>query len=158
MWIKKQHLEPYMEQLTGSKLGKENIKAVRCHSVYLTYLQNTSWKIPGWTNHRCNQYFKKKCQKPQIGGWYHSNGRKWRGTREPLDEGEREQWNSWLKAQHSKNEDHGFRSHHFIANRWGNNGNSDRLFFFFFSGALKSPHMVIAAMKLKDTSSLEEKL
>ena len=36
--------------------------------------------------------------------------------------------NSWLKAQHSENEDHGIRSHHFMGNRWGNSGNSDRLF------------------------------
>ena len=34
---------------------------------------------------------------------------------------------SWLKTQHSKNEDHGIRSHHFLANRWGNSGNNDRL-------------------------------
>ena len=34
---------------------------------------------------------------------------------------------SWLKTQHSENEDHGIWSHHFMANRWGNNGNSDRL-------------------------------
>ena len=37
---------------------------------------------------------------------------------------------SWLKAQHSENEDHGIRSHHFMTNRWGNNGSSERLFFF----------------------------
>ena len=36
---------------------------------------------------------------------------------------------SWLKAQHSENEDHGIRFHHFMANRWGNNGNSARLCF-----------------------------
>ena len=36
---------------------------------------------------------------------------------------------NWLKAQHSENEDHGIRSHHFMANRWGNNGNSDRTLF-----------------------------
>ena len=36
---------------------------------------------------------------------------------------------SWLKAQHSKNEDHGIQTHHFMTNRWGNNGNSDRLYF-----------------------------
>ena len=35
----------------------------------------------------------------------------------------------WLKTQHSKNKDHGIQSHHFMANRWGNNGNSDRLYF-----------------------------
>ena len=60
--------------------------------------------------------------------WYHPNGRKQRGTREPLDENERE-WKNWLKTQHSENEDHGIWSHHFMANRWGNNGNSNRLYF-----------------------------
>ena len=35
----------------------------------------------------------------------------------------------WLKTQHSENEDHGILSHHFMANRWGNNGNSERLHF-----------------------------
>ena len=34
------------------------------------------------------------------------------------------EWKSWLKAQHSENEDHGIRPHHFMANRWGNSGNS----------------------------------
>ena len=36
---------------------------------------------------------------------------------------------SWLKSQHSKNYHHGIQSHHFMANRWGNNGNSERLYF-----------------------------
>ena len=36
---------------------------------------------------------------------------------------------SWLKAQHSENEDHGIRSHHFMGNRWGNSGSSVRLYF-----------------------------
>ena len=36
---------------------------------------------------------------------------------------------SWLKTQHSKNKDHSIWSHHFMANIWGNNGNSDRLYF-----------------------------
>ena len=39
------------------------------------------------------------------------------------------EWKSWLKAQHSENEDYGIWSHHFMANRWGKNGNSDRLYF-----------------------------
>ena len=63
-------------------------------------------------------------------------------------------WKSWLKSQHSKSQDHGILSHNFMANRWGNNGNSDRL----FSWVPKSLQMVTAAMKLKDTCSLEEKL
>ena len=37
------------------------------------------------------------------------------------------EWKSWLKAQHSENEDHGIWSYHFMANRWANNGNHDRL-------------------------------
>ena len=41
----------------------------------------------------------------------------------------KEERESWLKAQHSENEDHGIRSHHFMGNRWGNSGNSVRLYF-----------------------------
>ena len=73
-------------------------------------------------------------------------------TKEPLDESERGEWKSWLKAQRSENEDHGIWSHHFMGNRWGN---SVRLYFW---GAPKSLQMVTAAMKLKDAYSLEEKL
>ena len=56
-------------------------------------------------------------------------GRKWRGTKEPHDESETGEWKSWLKTQHSKNWNHGIWSHHFMANRWGDSGNSDRLYF-----------------------------
>ena len=59
-----------------------------------------------------------------------------------------------LKLNFQKNEDHGIWSHHFTANKWGNNGNGDRL----FSRAPKSLQMVTTAMNLKDTCSLEEKL
>ena len=61
---------------------------------------------------------------------------------------------SWLKAQHSENEDHGIWSHHFMGNRWGNSRNSQTL----FSWAPKSLQLVTAARKLKDAYSLEEKL
>ena len=44
MWVKKQQLEPDMEQMSGSKLGKEYIKAVYCHPAYLTSMQSTSCK------------------------------------------------------------------------------------------------------------------
>ena len=46
--VKKQQSEPHMEQRTGSKLGKKYIKTVYCHPAYLTSLQGTSWKMPGW--------------------------------------------------------------------------------------------------------------
>ena len=42
MWLKKQPLEPHMEQQTGLKLGKEYDKAAYCHPAYLTYMQSTS--------------------------------------------------------------------------------------------------------------------
>ena len=44
MQVKKQQLEPDMEQQTGSKLGKEYVKAVYCNLAYLTYMQSTSYK------------------------------------------------------------------------------------------------------------------
>ena len=52
MQLKKQPLESDMEQLTGSKLGKEYLKAVYCLRVYLTSMQSTSCDIPGWMNHK----------------------------------------------------------------------------------------------------------
>ena len=52
MQVKKQKLELYMEQRTGSKLGKEYIKAVYCHRAYLTYMQYTSCEILGWIYHK----------------------------------------------------------------------------------------------------------
>ena len=50
--VKKQQLELDMEQRTGSKLGKEYVKAVYCHPVYLTYTQSTSCKMLGWMKHK----------------------------------------------------------------------------------------------------------
>ena len=54
---KKQQLEPDMEKWTGSKLGKEYVKAVHCHSAYLTYMQSTSCEIPGWMKHKLKSRF-----------------------------------------------------------------------------------------------------
>ena len=48
MQVKQQQLEPDMEQRTGSKLGKESVKAAYCHAAYLTYMQSTSCEMPGW--------------------------------------------------------------------------------------------------------------
>ena len=51
MQVKKQQLELYMEQ-TGSKLGKEYVKVVYCHSAYLTYMQSRSCETPGRMKHK----------------------------------------------------------------------------------------------------------
>ena len=53
--VKKQQSELDMEQLTGSKLGKEYVKAVYCHPPYLSYMQSTSCKTPGWLRTSQNQ-------------------------------------------------------------------------------------------------------
>ena len=52
MQVKKQELEPYVEQWTGYKLGKEYVKAVYCHPAYLTYMQSTSCEMPDWMKHK----------------------------------------------------------------------------------------------------------
>ena len=52
MKFRKQQLELDIEQQTGSKSGKEYIKAVYCHPAYLTYMQNTSYEMLGWMKHK----------------------------------------------------------------------------------------------------------
>ena len=52
MQVKKQQLEPDMEQQADSKSGKEYVKAVYCHPAYLTYTQSTSCEMPGWRKHK----------------------------------------------------------------------------------------------------------
>ena len=52
MQVKKRQLESDMEQWTGSKLGKEYIKAVYCHPAYLTSMQSTSYEVASWMKHK----------------------------------------------------------------------------------------------------------
>ena len=52
MQVKKQQLELNMEQLTGSELGKEYVKALYYHPAYLTSMQSISYEMSGWMNHR----------------------------------------------------------------------------------------------------------
>ena len=52
MQVKKQQLELDVEQETGSKSGKENVKAKYCHPAYLTYMQSTPCEMPGWMKHK----------------------------------------------------------------------------------------------------------
>ena len=83
--IKKQQSELHMEQKTGSQLGKEYVKAVYCHPTYLTYMQRTSCKMLVWKKHKLES---------RIRRWEQPYSRKWRRTKEPLDESEREEWKS----------------------------------------------------------------
>ena len=85
MQVKKQQLELDMEQQTGSKSGKEYLKAVSCHSAYLTYMQSTSWEMRGWMKHKLESSLLGEISitlEKQMTAPY---GRKWRRTKEPLD-------------------------------------------------------------------------
>ena len=103
MQVKKQQLEPDMEQWTGSKLGMEYIKAVYCHPAYLTYMQVTSWETLGWMKHKLGSRLLGELSITSDRQMILPYGRKWRETKEPLDESERGEWKDWLKTQHSEN-------------------------------------------------------
>ena len=132
MLVEKQQLELDMEERTGADWERSMSKLyivtliteLICRVQHAKYQPqwSTSWnqRLPGEISITSDMH---------TTIWYHPYGRKWGGTKEPPDEGERGEWKSWLKIQHSKNEDHGIQSHHFMANRWGNKGNSDRLYF-----------------------------
>ena len=55
--VKTQQLELDMEQWTGPKLEKEYNKVIYCHPAYLAYMQNTSWKMPGWMKRKLKSRF-----------------------------------------------------------------------------------------------------
>ena len=89
MQAKKRHLVSDMEQQTGSKSGKEYIKVVYCHPGYLTYMQSTSCERSCWMKNKLESRLLGEISKPQICRRHHPSGRKWRRTKEPLDESER---------------------------------------------------------------------
>ena len=103
MQVKKQQLELYMEQQTGSKSGKEYVKAVYCHPAYLTYMQSISWEMLDWMKHKLESRLLGEISITSDMQVTPTYGRKWRRTKEPLDESEGGEWKSWLKTQHSEN-------------------------------------------------------
>ena len=88
------------------------------HPAYLPYMQSTSWETLGWKKHKLESRFPGEILITSDMQWHHPYGRKWRGTKKPPDESERGEWKSWLKVQHSENEDHGIWSHHFMGLDW----------------------------------------
>ena len=94
MWVKKQLLEHFLEQLTGSKLGKEYNKAVYCHSAYLTVCRVHHVKC--W-----DEDYQEKYQQPQICSHF-SNDRKWRATSLLLKVRERKKTGLKLNIQKTK--------------------------------------------------------
>ena len=89
MQVKKQYLELDMEQWTGSKLGKEYVKAVYCHPANLTYMQSTLHKMSGWMKHKLKSRLLGEISITADTRCHHPYGRKPRRTKEPLDESER---------------------------------------------------------------------
>ena len=89
MQVKKQQLELETEQWTGSKLGKEFIKAVYCHPAYLTYMRCTSYEMPGWMKHKLESRLLGEISATSEMQMTPPLWQKGRGTKEPLDESER---------------------------------------------------------------------
>ena len=76
MQNKKQKLELDMEQQTGSKLGKEYVKALYCHPAYLAYIQSTSSEMPDWMKHKLESRFLGEISITSDMQIHHSCGRK----------------------------------------------------------------------------------
>ena len=105
MQFKKQQLEPDMEQQTGSKLGKEYVKAVYCHPAYLTYMQNTSCETLGCMKHKLESRLPEEISITSDMQMIPSLWEKTRGTKEPLW---RRKWHPTLVLLPGKS--HGRRS------------------------------------------------
>ena len=128
MQVKKQQLERDMEKQTGSKSGKEYVKDVYCHPAYLTYMQNTSCEMPGWMKHKLESRMQGKTSKTCY------------ADDTILMAESREQLKSLLMKVKYENEKAGLKlniqkTKIMVSSPttswpvWGNNENSDRLYF-----------------------------
>ena len=91
MQVRKQQLELDVEQQTGSKSGKEYVKAVYCHPAYLTYMQSTSCEMCGWMKHKLESRLLGAISITSDMQMTQPLWQKGRGTKESLDETEREE-------------------------------------------------------------------
>ena len=124
MKVKRQQLELDTQQQTGSKLGKEYVKAVYCDPAYLTYMQSTSCEMLGWMKHRLESKLLGEISitldmqmTPPPPLWQKVKNKSL--LMKVKEESER----AVLKLNIQKTMI--TLSHHFMANRWGNNGNRD---------------------------------
>ena len=121
MQVKKQQLEPDMEQWTDSKLGKGHVKTVYCHPAYLTYMQSTSWERQGWMNHKLESRLlgKISTDMQMICRWYADDTTLMAESEEELKSlfMRVKVWKSWLETQYSNNQEDGIWSHYLMANR-----------------------------------------
>ena len=154
MQVKKQQLEPDMEQWTGFQIGKGVHQGCIFSPCLFGYIQSTSYEMPGWMKHKLESRLPEEISITLDMQMIPSLWQKGRETKEPLDENERGQWKNWLKTPHLKNEDHGIWSHHFMANRWET---TKTVTDFIFLGP-KSLQMVTASDKIKTRLLLGRKL
>ena len=119
MWVKKQQLEPNIDQWSGSKLGKDYVKAIYCHPAYLIHMQSTPCDMLGCMNEA--QAGIKIASRNINNLRYADDTTLMTESKEELmsllmkvkEESEK----AGLKLNIQKNEDHGIWSHHFMANR-----------------------------------------
>ena len=88
-----------MEQQTGFKLGKEYVKAIFCHPAYLTYMQSTSWKMPGWMKHKLEPRLPGETITSDDITLMAESEEQLKSLLMKVKESKK----SWLKTQHSKN-------------------------------------------------------
>ena len=152
MQVKKQQWELDMEQQTGSKLGKEYIKAVYCHPAYLMSMQSTSWETLGWKKHKLESRLPREIP---INLRYTDDTTLMEESEERkglLMKVKEESEKAGLKLNIQKIMSSGpITSRQIDGKQW-------KQWQTLFIGAPKSLQMVIAAMKLKDAYSLEGKL
>ena len=152
MQVKKKQLELDMEQQTGSKLGKEYFKAAYCHPAYLTSMQRTSWETLGWKKHR-------------LESSRNINNLTYADDTTLMAESD-EELKSFLMKVKEGSKKIGFKlsiqKTKIMASgpiaSWEIDGETVEKHQTLFFWAPKSLQVVIAAMKLKDAYSLEEKL
>ena len=154
MQVKKQQLELDLEQHTGSKSGKEYIKAVYCHPAYLIYMQSTSWEILGWMKHKLEI---------KIAG-RNINNLRYADDTTLMEESEEELKSLLMKVEEESLKaglKHNIQKTKIMAagpiTSWKIDGETVRDFIFWGSKITADVWMT-AAMKLKVVCSLEEKL
>ena len=155
MWVKKKQLESYMKQLTGSKSGKEYVKAVYCHCLFNLYAEYIMLSAVIDESQAGIKIARRNINNLRYADDTILMAEKWRETKEPLDEGERRVKKVGLKLNIQKTK--------IMASgpitSWQIDGERvETVTDFILGGLQKSLQMVIAAMKLKDACSLEEKL
>ena len=150
MQVKEEQLEVDMKQQTGSRSGKEYIKAVYCHPAYLTYMKRNA----GLDEHKVESRLLGEISITSDIQMTPPLWQKVKKLKSLLMKLKEESEKVGLRLSIQKTKDHGIWSHHFMANRWRNSGNSVR---FYCSGLQKSLQMVTAAMKLKDSLLLGQR-